>query len=229
MQKQQDQFKREYLDAKQYEKSWKMHKEKTHKENQGVLVMNYEELKRVNSEMKPIPIKDKDYIDVPQRVQGFRKLFPNGCISTNIESIENGVVIIKALVTDEENNLLATGYAYEKENNGFINKFSYIENCETSAVGRALGFLGLGSEGSICSAEELQNAKKHQEDSDAKEKVKNYNKNPVTPKMIKTIQESLKKTGKSVEGFLEWAEVDDITKVTQEKYQVFMNLLEGKK
>ena len=55
--------------------------------------------------------------------------------------------------------ILGTGLAYEKETNGYINKTSYIENCETSSVGRALGFLALGIDGGgICSAEELANA-----------------------------------------------------------------------
>ncbi len=54
--------------------------------------------------------------------------------------------------------LLGTGTAYEKENSSFINKTSYIENCETSAVGRALGMAGFGIDTSIRSAEEMQNA-----------------------------------------------------------------------
>ena len=190
--------------------------------------MTYEDIKRVNSEMKPITIKDKDYVDVPQRIQGFRKLFPNGCISTEIVSNSDGIVVMRAMISDEDNNLLATGYAYEKESNGFINKFSYIENCETSAVGRALGFIGIGSETSVCSLEELQNAKKHQDDSKAADNVKNYNDDPVTPKMIKDIQEGLKAKGKSLEGFLEWAGTDEITKVTKTQYQLFMNMLKGK-
>jgi hypothetical protein len=54
--------------------------------------------------------------------------------------------------------VLGVGHAYEKEDSSFINKTSYIENCETSAVGRALGMAGFGIDASICSAEELQNA-----------------------------------------------------------------------
>ncbi|MCQ2771082.1 MAG: hypothetical protein MJ236_04705, partial [Clostridia bacterium] len=46
----------------------------------------------------------------------------------------------------------------EKESSSFINKTSFIENCETSAVGRALGFAGIGSKTSIASAEEVRNA-----------------------------------------------------------------------
>lgn len=120
--------------------------------------MTYEELVKANGTITTTPIKGKDYVEVPQRVKAFRMLHPNGTIDTEIISCQNGVVVIKATVADEGGNILGTGHAYEKEGNGFINKESYIENCETSAVGRALGFVGIGIDTSICSAEELTNA-----------------------------------------------------------------------
>jgi hypothetical protein len=58
--------------------------------------------------------------------------------------------------------ILGEGTAYEKERSSFINKTSYIENCETSAVGRALGFAGFGIDTSIASLEEVMNAQKQQ-------------------------------------------------------------------
>ena len=57
----------------------------------------------------------------------------------------------------------ATGHAHEDRNSSSINKTSYIENCETSAIGRALGALGIGSDEFISSAEELNNALEAQE------------------------------------------------------------------
>jgi len=60
-----------------------------------------------------------------------------------------------------------TGFAHEDESKSQINRTSAIENCETSATGRALGLLGLGSESSIASAEEVQNAI-HQQGSQSK-------------------------------------------------------------
>ena len=120
--------------------------------------MTYEELVKANATINTTPIKGKEYAEVPQRVKAFRMLHPNGTIDTQIVSHENGVVVIKATVADEGGNILGTGHAYEKEGSSFINKESYIENCETSAVGRALGFVGLGIDTSICSAEELTNA-----------------------------------------------------------------------
>ena len=59
-------------------------------------------------------------------------------------------------------NVLATGHASEKDGSSFINKTSALENAETSAVGRALGILGIGIDSSIASAEEVGNAVKNQ-------------------------------------------------------------------
>ena len=124
--------------------------------------MNFEDLKKVNEKIKTVDIKGKEYAEVNQKVLGFRELFPTGYITTEILSHENGVVVMKATVGVDDK-ILSTGIAYEKENSSFINKTSYIENCETSAVGRALSFLGIGIDTSIASAEEVQNAIKQQE------------------------------------------------------------------
>lgn len=126
--------------------------------------MEWKDLKRVNEGLKGIDVKGKDYVEVNKRVMAFRELEPNGTITTEIISNAGGVVTMKATVTDSNGKILATGYAYEKESSSFINKTSYIENCETSAVGRALGFCGIGVDASIASAEEVANAIKQQED-----------------------------------------------------------------
>lgn len=120
--------------------------------------ITYEQLVKINECINKVPIKGKDYAQVNDRVKAFRQLCPNGSITTDIIELGNGVVTMKATVTDEDGNVLGTGLAQEKESSSFINKTSYIENCETSAVGRALGFVGIGVDGSMCSAEELVNA-----------------------------------------------------------------------
>lgn len=90
-------------------------------------------------------------------------IYPEGRIETEMKSNENGICIFKAIVSNKEGNILGTGTAYEKENSSFINKTSYIENCETSAVGRALGMCGIGIDTSIASAEEVANAIQQQD------------------------------------------------------------------
>ena len=61
-------------------------------------------------------------------------------------------------VRDENGNLLGKAHAYERENSSFINNTSYIENCCTSATGRALGYAGYGIDTSVASYEEVANA-----------------------------------------------------------------------
>ena len=142
--------------------------------------MDFTDLEKVNNELEGIDLKSKtgktlgtDYVEVNKRVQAFRRLFPEGCITTEIEHAENGTIIMKAKVFSDYKacTLLATGYAQEKEGSSFINQTSYIENCETSAVGRALGFLGIGIRKSIASKEEVENAKLNQTISQTQEKA----------------------------------------------------------
>lgn len=118
----------------------------------------YEELKQANALIKTTDVKGKEYAEVPQRVKAFRSLYPGGSISTEILSLADGICVMRATCADENGSVLGTGTAYEKEGSSYINKTSYIENCETSAVGRALGFAGFGIDTSIASAEELMNA-----------------------------------------------------------------------
>lgn len=120
--------------------------------------MEWKDLERINKGLETIDVKNKNYVQVDKRVMAFRELEPNGSITSEIVSNDGGVVVMKATVCGGDGNILGTGYAYEKETASYINKTSYIENCETSAVGRALGFCGIGIDGSIASAEEVANA-----------------------------------------------------------------------
>lgn len=123
---------------------------------------NWEEIQKANETIKTTDIKGKDYAEVNQRIKAFRMVYPNGSITTEIVSLVDGVVTMKTTIKDNEGNVLSTGYAYEKENSTFINKTSFIENCETSAVGRALGMCGFGIDTSVASAEEVRNAIENQ-------------------------------------------------------------------
>jgi hypothetical protein len=120
--------------------------------------MKYLDIAVANESIQTIDIKGKEYSEVNQRIKAFRMICPNGAIETELLSNENGICVFKAIIKDEKGRVLGTGTAYEKEDSSFINKTSYIENCETSAVGRALGMCGLGIDVSVASAEEVQNA-----------------------------------------------------------------------
>lgn len=136
-------------------------------------MITFEDIKKANETINTTNIKGKEYAEVNQRIKAFRMVYPEGSIETELQSCKDGICIFKAWVYgsktwNEEkgwtNTLLGTGTAYEKEISSFINKTSYIENCETSAVGRALGMAGFGIDTSVASAEEVQNAIQQQDD-----------------------------------------------------------------
>ena len=111
--------------------------------------------------MEKIKIQGKEYITVNERIKEFRKLHPNGQILNQVLANADGQVMFQCKII-VDGVLVATAHAYEKEGSSFINKTSYIENCEASAVGRALGLFGIGIDTSIASAEEVGNAVKQQ-------------------------------------------------------------------
>ena len=124
-------------------------------------MITFEQIQKANEGLKAIDVKGKRYVMVNEKVKAFRTLFPEGFIHTDIISLENGVVVMQSKAGYFENGIekvLGTGLAFERQDSSFINKTSFIENCETSSIGRALSFLYLGADDSIASAEELANA-----------------------------------------------------------------------
>lgn len=125
--------------------------------------MNWNDIEKANSQIKSITLKrsykDKktgewkeisnEYVEVKERVIAFRKLYPNGQIIPEITFTDNYVVCDATILT-EEGHILSKGHARELASKEFS-----LENCETSAIGRALGFCGLGISTSIASAEEM--------------------------------------------------------------------------
>lgn len=118
---------------------------------------------------KTVDIKGKEYVTVNERVKYFNEAYPNGSIKTQILShdIDKGFVMMQTTVTPDIANpdRYFTGIASEVQNDtrSMVNKTSYIENCETSSIGRALGIMGIGIDTSIASAEEVRNAIAQQE------------------------------------------------------------------
>lgn len=184
--------------------------------------MRFEELQNANQAISTTNIKGKEYAEVNQRIKAFRMVFPDGCIRTELISNEDGVCVFKAEVyTSTENGvntLLGTGHAYEKESSSFINKTSYIENCETSAVGRALGMCGFGIDTSVCSADELNNALVNQEAS-----------KPITKGQVKTIMALAEKKESDPSDICDYFKVNTLEELTAEEYAKCIRMLEAKK
>lgn len=125
------------------------------------------EKKKINT----INIKGKEYATVDSRVEFFREKYPNWSIETEfpVLDLDKGICVCKVVVKDENGKIIADGYAHEWQSKpgSLVNKTSYVENAQTSAVGRALGFLGVGINGmGIATAEEVQLAIAHEENKD---------------------------------------------------------------
>ncbi len=104
-----------------------------------------------------VDIRGRAYLTVARRINDFREQHSDYGIHTEILSIDETAVVCRAVITDKEGRQLSSGIAEEKRNSSNINKTSAVENCETSAVGRALAFFGMaGTE--IASADEVANA-----------------------------------------------------------------------
>lgn len=122
--------------------------------------MEYKDIEKVNLEIRKTDIKGKKYAEVSERILAFRKLNPNGKIITEIIDKTENDVTIKATIYDENKEELATGYASEVKK-GLVNSISMLENCETSAIGRALGFCGFGIDNGIASQQDMQKVEEY--------------------------------------------------------------------
>lgn len=107
----------------------------------------------------PISIHGKDYVLVNERIKEFHKLYPNGSIQTEMNFPDQETVRCQAVIKPDCNSArVFCGHAEENRKSSQINRTSAVENCETSAVGRALAMLGIGIETAIASAEEVVGA-----------------------------------------------------------------------
>ena len=106
--------------------------------------------------MKTINIKGKEYVEVNERLKHFRANYKDHSLVSEVLDKTETSVLIKATILDKTGRALATGLAEEEKGSTFINKTSYVENCETSAWGRALANFGIGLDTSVASADEVQ-------------------------------------------------------------------------
>lgn len=117
-----------------------------------------------------VNIHGKQYRTVAERINLFYERFGkmHTQIITEIVKDDGNIIQVKATINvdrrdkDDSVSLLGTGYAEEDRSKGMINSTSALENCETSAIGRALASIGLGGE-EYASANEVENARHQQE------------------------------------------------------------------
>jgi hypothetical protein len=98
-----------------------------------------------------------DYEPVEVRLEKFIKDYPDFRISTELEVIESNRYVVKAYLfkTATDGVAWATGLAEETVTSRGVNQTSALENCETSAIGRALANAGYAPKGKRPSREEM--------------------------------------------------------------------------
>jgi hypothetical protein len=108
-------------------------------------------------QFKTTNIKGKQYVEVNERIKFFRESgnYDGWSLSSEIVHLDAESCVIRAEIRDDQFVLRATGFAQEDKSSSYINKTSFVENCETSAWGRALANLGIGIDTSIASSNEV--------------------------------------------------------------------------
>ena len=171
-----------------------------------------------------VKIKGKVYEYVASRVKKFRaqEEFKGYGIETRLIENDrtNGFVVVQATIKTKEGQIIGQGVAEEDRSKGSINKTSALENCETSAIGRALANIGLaGNEyASAFEMENIPNKEKAKASQDKAKKVADDEEN----KMILTVHKLLTV---SVEGTDDlstmrnnWKANKEALHIMQEKY-----------
>ena len=113
-----------------------------------------------NYKFKTTNIRGKQYVEVNERIKFFRQedQYKGWGIHTDINMLDGDQCLCKCTIVNEDGEVIAQGHAHEVKSSSNINKTSHVENCETSAVGRALAMLGIGIDTSIASSNEVQEA-----------------------------------------------------------------------
>ena len=113
-----------------------------------------------NYKFKTTNIRGKQYVEVNERIKFFRQeeQYKNWTLMSEFSVLDSEQAVCKATIADTAGRVIAVGHAHEERGSSNINKTSYVENCETSAIGRALAMLGIGIDTSIASANEVQDA-----------------------------------------------------------------------
>lgn len=131
---------------------------------ESTAVFDFEKaISKANKLVQSMSIKGKEYVPVNERIKAFRLCFPMWSLTSDLIEATDKKVSFKAEVRTPDGILMATGFTEEDRSSSQVNKTSAVENCETSAFGRALGCLGIGVDNNFASADELNLALSLQE------------------------------------------------------------------
>jgi hypothetical protein len=165
----------------------------------------------------PVKIHGREYATVAERITALHAATKGQyTIVTEIVRWEDAVVVIRATLTIPECGSY-TGHSYEKEGSTQINKTSALENCETSAIGRALAAAGYGGS-EYASANEVSNAIHQQQNG----KSNGHHKPPADPKAeFERMVKDLNVDNKTMRECLDYHQCVDLVSVPESKRREF--------
>jgi hypothetical protein len=142
---------------------------------------------------------------------------------------------MRAMIIDDKDIVRATGIAQEKEGSSMINKTSYVECCESSAIGRALACFNYQG-GEYASAEEVANAIKQQGETRPATRPVPQKQSGITPKnpkalisdgQIRLILARLKNKGVSEETFKNDMQIESLKNITMGEMNSILEFIEN--
>jgi len=137
--------------------------------------------------LESIPLGKSEYVMVKTRLQYFRKHYENASIDTDHVFFDGESIMCKTKI-HIDGKLVATGMAYEEQDASLVNKTSFVECCETSSVGRALGMMAIGIDQSVDTATTIGAAIAQQEIMERQETLINYKADNLSAQLMVAIE-----------------------------------------
>jgi len=106
----------------------------------------------------PMAFDLSNYETVETRLNRFWETYPDGRVETTLMNYDGDTCIVRSVIWKhrDDANPTATGYAHEIHTDRGVNATSFVENCETSSLGRCLANMGFATQGKRPSREEMQ-------------------------------------------------------------------------
>jgi hypothetical protein len=106
----------------------------------------------------PMAFDLSNYETVETRLNRFWETYPDGRVETTLMNYDGDTCIVRSVIWKHRDDAhpTATGYAHEIHTDRGVNATSFVENCETSSLGRCLANMGFATQGKRPSREEMQ-------------------------------------------------------------------------
>lgn len=137
-------------------------------------------------------IHGREYRTVNEKIEEFRKEHPDWTLSSELIKLEDNYCVFKATIQDPEGRVIATGHADEVKTTSGVNRDNYLENCETSAWGRALSNAGYSSPGGVASAEDMERVKEEPEPKKGRQPKTKQPQEVKNPWQVEDLKEAIK-------------------------------------